>query len=217
MRQLETKKRKQAREQRNKTILGLFIAAIMVFSGVGYALWQREPADGNENIVEYNNHTFIRTEKGWQTEVTVNNKNFILESFYLPKDLENITVQNNPSFFDFNNKVIYIAADDDKEKQAAYILNTALNQFSQRIQLACSEQEANETFCLENNLPIKSCESADFNTAIIIIEKQETQENETSENLTTINYKESCLIIKGKNSELLKAAEKAVFIIFEVM
>lgn len=216
MRPIETRAQREARERKNKIVLGLIIVIIMVFSTVGYVLWQRQPTEQEqENLRKYNNHTFIRTENGWQTEAIPN-----YTSVYLPDDLENITIESEskPSISVFKNKVLFIVANDNKEQQAAYSLGTALSQFVERMQLACSEQESESDFCLENNLPIKSCEDANAQTAIIVIEKQEVEEIDESEKAeeikTTISYEDGCLTIRGKGSELVMAAEKAVFIIF---
>ena len=128
---------------------------------------------------------------------------------FLPQELENISSQGTLLLSAFKFKTIYIIANNVSERQAASNLYTNLNKIALRMQLACSEKEAESEFCLENELPIKSCNDASETVTIIQIEETETEPN--------ITYKNNCLVIEGKGSELVRAAEKSIFMAFGIM
>ncbi len=213
MRPLETKSRHEAKRRRNQRLIGIFIAFLMIASTIGYAILQG--TEGEHSQAEYNNHKFVKTESRWQTQIKINEKLVILNTFYLPQELENITTQGKPLIADFKDKNIYIIADSTNERQAAAKFSI-LDNFILRMQLACSLEQENSSFCLENNLPVKTCNDADFSTIIIFLDDNET-DAETEETETNIKYKNSCLIIKSKGTELIKATEKTIFMIFGII
>jgi hypothetical protein len=149
---------------------------------------------------------------GWQTQININNQNILLNTFYLPQEVENISSSGTPLLADFMDKVIYLVATTDTERQSITSYS-ALGKIALRMQLACSKEQENSTFCTEANLPIKSCDDVDWQTAIIMFQEL----NESSNNSATINYKNSCLEVKGKGIELVKASEKALFQIFGII
>ncbi|MGB9708043.1 MAG: hypothetical protein ACPLXC_01815 [Candidatus Pacearchaeota archaeon] len=208
-----TTKSEQEKKQRQqfKIIVGIIIAVLMIASTIGYAVLEREHGQ-KQGTASYNNYTFQKTETGWQTSLKINNQDIALNTFNLPQDVENISTQGSPLLANFMNKVIYIVAASQEERKAAIEYN-ALGKFALRIQLACSQKNENETFCVENNLPIKSCDDVDWQTVIIMLEEL----GENSNDSATINYKNSCLEIKGKKEELVKANEKALFMIFGII
>ena len=214
IRTIKTKAQSEARKKRNQLIIGIFISLLMVSSIVGYALLSGYGEENqNQKKQEYNNYVFTKTEEGWQTKVNVAGNEIFLTSFFLPSELENITTEGRPFLSDFQGKTIYIIANNLSERRAASIFASALGKFVLRIQLACSEEEANESFCSENNLPVKSCEDASFTTLVIEI-KEGKEETEVK---TNVNYKNSCLIIEGNSHDLIRASEKAIFMIFGII
>lgn len=208
MRPLETKAQKEARETRNKTLIGLFIVIIMVLSAVGYVMWGREsPEEQNSGAKTYNNHTFAQIEQGWLTETSVSGETIQIVTSYFPDELENTTLDSRPFLSDFMGKKIYVIANSIDERHAATDFAYSLQNIVEKMQLACSPEEENETFCLENNLPIRSCGNADDSTAVIFID----------ENATASGFSDGCLTISGKGSDLTKAADKAIFAIFKII
>ncbi len=164
-----------------------------------------------EGQAKYKDYVFQRTLDGWQTKATIGNKQMHLMTIHLPQEVENISSQGSLLLSGFADKTVYIVANNLSERQAASSLAINLEQIVFRMQLACSPEEEKTDYCVESNLPIKSCDDATFDTAIILIEEQETLQT------SDINYKNSCLVIKGKGSELIKAAEKAVFMIYGII
>jgi len=201
IRPLETRETRERRERKSKTIIGLIITIIMVLSIVGYALlW----GNSNESIEE-KGYKFFKTEKGWQTTVKIEGKKFTLLSYFLPSELENVSLNGAFALKDFRNKVIYITIysdDEDVITAASFFRN--LEPFVERIQFACPKEKENESFC--SDLPIKECKS-DFNSAIIVIKKGDKPK---------VSF-EDCLIIEGEGLELIKAVQKAIFKIFGIL
>jgi len=210
---LETKKDQEKKSKRNRMWIGLFIVVLMVASTVGFALLQTTREETEESQQEYNNQKFVKTDRGWQTQTSVLGKIITINTFYLPQELENITTSGQAILDNFRSKTIYLVADDYEERQAASFLWSALNPIALRIQMACLEEESNDSFCQDNNLPTKNCDNANQQNTIIII-KEITEENIQT---TTINFKNSCLLIEDKKKNLIKAGEKAIFMIFGIM
>jgi hypothetical protein len=183
----------------------------MVFSTIGFAVLESYSGQQQgQGQTKYRDYQFVETESGWQTSLKISDKDISINTFYLPNDLENLSSHGKPLLNDFIDKKIFIIASSNTERQAASEYNV-LDNFALRIQLACSKENENTSFCTENNLPIKGCGDVDFETSIIML--QET--NQTNE--TSVNYKNSCLVVKGYSIELVKAAEKSIFMIFGIM
>lgn len=213
---LKTKHEREARKkQRLKIILGIIIAVIMVASTIGYAILEREQVQQqSENVTIYRNYTFTKTEQGWQTQFKINDKNIILNSYNLPQDVENISLQGTPLLADFLNKVIFITLNTATDiEQEATIQYSAFSNIALRMQLACSKNNENSSFCIEKNLPIKNCDDVDWQTVIVILEELPQESNDSA----AIKYKNSCLEIKGKQEDLKKANDKALFKIFGII
>ena len=213
MRALETKEvraKKESGKKRNHTIAGIVISVIMLFSIVGYAFLSGQGTEEDSGTREYNGYLFIETESGFQTQVTIQNTGIALTSLYFPEELENISTNTGLLLSDFNNKIVYIVTNTSTQIPA-YKLSQSLNSIALRIQAACSEQEAETEFCIERNLPIKTCEDADFQNSIIILKETEPGTE------TKINYELSCLTLEGSKDELIKASEKVIFMIYGIM
>jgi hypothetical protein len=210
MRPLETKAQKEARNSRDKTLIGLFIIIIMILSAVGYVMWGRSSSDeqSNPDIKTYNNYTFSKIDQGWMTETNISGQEIQIVTAYSPDELENITLESKPFLSDFMGKKLYIIANSIDERQAASEFAYSLANLAEgKIQQACSPEEENETFCLEKNLPIKSCDDADGNTAVIFLD----------ENATGTGFRENCLAVGGQGTDLIKASDKSILTIFGII
>lgn len=210
MRPLETQARKEARKKRNQVILGIFISLIMLLSVVGYAFLSSY-SEELQDQAKYKEYTFKKTLDSWQTKVNVGARQIDLITFYLPSEVENISAEDSLLLSNFIDKTIYIVANNLSERQAATSLAINLEKIVFRMQGACSSEEQETEYCIENNLPIKSCDDATLDTTIIMIEEDETLQE------ASINYKNGCLVIKGNGSEIIKAAEKAIFMIYGII
>jgi len=202
------KKIREREKQRSKVILGLVIAIILMASTISY-VWLEREATGEKGIA-YKDYVFFKTEESWQTVLKIKNQEVVLKTFNLPQDVENVSVQGSPILANFFDKTIFIVLNNGTifEKKAAMQYNI-FSRFALRMQLACSRENENSTFCIENNLPVKDCDDSNLQTTVIILKEYEG----TAE----VNYKNFCLEVKGNKEGLLKANDKALYVIFGIM
>jgi len=206
MKPLETSQgREEKAKKSHRTIrtISIILAIIMVSSTIGYAILETSQ---KENKTTYGDYKFIQTDSSWQTQVAVSNQIIVLNSDYLPQDVENISFDGSISTDDFLGKGIFIVASSGLERQKAEKFNV-LSPIALRMQLACP-YNSSAGFCIDYNMPEKDCSDADSSTSIIII----SEDNETS-----ANYGSYCLTIKGNGDELAKAVENAIFRIFGIL
>jgi hypothetical protein len=212
MRPIETHEAKEKRKHRDSVILGIIIVGILILSTVGFAVLESSQENNKNTQTTYNNYDFVKTDYGWQTTVQILGQSIVLNTKYLPSEVENISMEGDPILDDFYNKAIFLVASEQNEIQAIseYGIFEGL---AERMQFACSLENSNSSTCLEKNWPIKSCDDANQQNTIIIV--KETKD--INDNSTTINYKNSCIQIQGKGAELIKANEKAIFKILGII
>jgi hypothetical protein len=126
----------------------------------------------------------------------------------LPQEVENVSSSGTPNVQGFYGKTVYIVATSTEEKEASLDFIVNFQNIVNRIQFACPEEEANESFCAD--IPIKTCADVTFENAIIIINEKE---NATS----NLDYSSGCLKIEGSQGDEIRAMDKALFIMFGVI
>ncbi|MBU2522825.1 MAG: hypothetical protein KKE23_00860 [Nanoarchaeota archaeon] len=193
MRKIVTRAEREEKDKRLKFWLAIFIVGIMAASTAGFAL---NFSSDNEESRTYGDLKFTITEQGWQP------KGYSIATSYLPQDVENISSKGTFSYTDFNSKVYLISA--------PYMQNEAIELLRYlpitNLQQACSKEDENISHCAD--VPLKSCEDASSQSAIIIFKES----NETS-----IDYSGYCLQIQGDSEDILKAADKALFIAYGII
>jgi hypothetical protein len=186
MKKIKTREYREKKERRNKTIIGVILAGLMLLSTAGYAFYNRE---GGEKI-RYNNVVFERGEDGlWHFFI---DKEY--STIYNPKELENISVNTELNLNDYKNKPLYFSY-DSKVKSINEILRN-LGRFISRTQKVCTEE------CSEN-LPVKNCSEE----RIIII-------RDGGENVIT--KEENCVYLISNQGESLKVADKFIFRLLKI-
>ncbi|MEM4703043.1 MAG: hypothetical protein QXP53_00970 [Candidatus Pacearchaeota archaeon] len=202
---LETKEMQEKRIKKRNIIFGVIIAVIMIAGTVGWALSGREKT----NQEEYNGFKFIKQENYWQTSVSIYGSNFLLRTSYLPREVENITSKSRTlSLEKIYGKTLYVVLDSAIEQEPVRELALNLQNFVERIQIACSENVSEESISFCSDKPVKGCDDATLENAIIVFEEK---------NLTKLEYKAGCLQIQAQESDFLRASDKALFLIFGIM
>jgi len=196
---LQTAKEKEKKERKKKRLFTVIIVVVLLASTAAFALNSFQKEEGQE-AVKYGKFKFFKAERGWQT--TVND--VTLKTIFLPADVENIT-SGKIDILALKGKVYFVAA-TNTELQAAYELDSVLA--AEKKQLACLPEYENESTC--ENLPLKSCEDANSEQAIVVF-------RENNANNTAANYSDYCLTIEGSNEELVKAADKVIFTLFGII
>ena len=190
MRKLVSKEEEEKKRKRNQIILGVFLALIMVFSTIGFAIqggFGNTPSDqisGNE--AEYNGHKFVNQNGLWVFG------NFVFK--YLPQQVEDIGSEIKLAA-DYQGKPAYVYSEDE---EAEIEIAVNFGQLAQRVQRACPV----ETTC-DKDLPVKTC-SDNF---IIIRE---------SNNSNSITQENNCVFIEGQKEQLTALADQFLFKILGV-
>jgi hypothetical protein len=152
--------------------------------------------------VQYKNLEFAKTAEGWQLQ----KQDFSLVTRYLPGDTENVSYEAAIPLDSLNNKEIYFVAFSNEAKMAANEI--ARNLPALRAQVACLEKDANKTECVD--LPLKTCQ----NPVFVFDEKRF---NNTDFVHTRIYQEENCIIIESLTQNLMRAADRLLFGIHNIM
>jgi len=158
-----------------KTIMGLFIAAIMILSVMGFALTFSEPVER----LEYNDYKFVRTSQGLRTTINDIHVYFV----YFARDVADIPFDEGAKVALDGARVIWFAYDPNDIEASAIadalyrmedVLGTASDQYVQRA-------------LLDNTgyaLPQVSCINATAAVPVLILQ---------SGNETKIEHKNGCI------------------------
>ncbi|MFH1823115.1 MAG: hypothetical protein ABH817_00135 [archaeon] len=196
MKKLESESVREKKKHRSNVIMSLFIAGILILSTAGFAILSGDQNDPGD--ISYNSYTFARTQNGWKTNVD----QYQINTYYLPQEVENITDKLYVPFSYFQNEAVYILATSQEERQAAGQLWNNLQYIALRIQLACSEENAEDEFCVSNNFPIIGC---DEDKTVIWLKDSDEE----------VSYSNKCL--KIHSGELLKTTENIIFQMFNII
>ena len=203
----ETADERQKRSDRTKMIFSIIMVSILLMSVASFALFYNQSTSQESGSTRYNNYKFVYSTEGWETSIKTTRGQYYIATKYLPNDVENINyLGSSISKNDFQS-IIYLVAKTDAERAAAIEIDK--NLIAQKKETACLPEDANESACY--NMTIKNCESANYLQKIIVLDETD------NENETSIIYSSNCLRIKGSQHNLIRAADKAVFMIFDII
>lgn len=176
-----------------KKLITLSIALFFIFIMATSVLELYIRGGDKEDTYDYNGLEFANTGNGWLAYKQDGRPIYIVSN---PNDLENITIKPiNLGALNFVSKA-YLSYNPKERNRAALSEFVREVKIAPRLVSACPED--NE---LCANLPIKNCDDATADTAVILIKES----NETS--VTFIN---NCLAIIGK--DLTKAVDKLILV-----
>jgi len=206
---LETRTDKEKKQRTRNIIIGIVIVALMILSTLGYVIVDRSGQEEQSQNNVYNSFKFVSGLEGWQTTIGTNT----ITMSYLPQEVldHNGTGVSSTDLYGFSNKIVYLVISDEQEGYASIDLINNLKLVALRVQFACPIEAENSSFCQDKNLPIKSCDDADSVSKIIILK------NETRSLNSTYDYKNSCLIINGQGSDVIKASDNFIYKLFGVL
>jgi len=186
--------------------IAVIIFLLSVLFGVKY-YYQPKP----QETLKYNTFNFVKQGAIWYTNWQRNEKVYQIGLRHSPAEVEKIPIIGNFSN-DFNkNNKIYISFDpfsDNKtfkhQATAASELTTQLSgPLGRKPTAACTKGEQVKA-C--QNRPIVNCDNKDLNVVIIKAEEP-----------TQILLNNTCITIQGKDDELVKAAEKTLYVWFNII
>lgn len=199
---LKTEQEREAKEQRTKTLMSVFMVAILMMSVISFALFFMN----DNSSSSYNKHKFDYTIEGWQTSVKTETGDYYLLTQYHPKDVENIEFLGSEAKRGDFESVVYFAAKTENERAAAREISR--NILAQKKEIACLPEDANSQECV--NKTVKSCENANNIQKIIVFKEAEG-------NQSSIEYFSNCVTITGNEYNMIKAADKFIFLAFDIM
>lgn len=201
IRPLKKEENKEEKRKRNVILIGIIMIGLMVFSTVGYAFFEGTTTESQKT--KYKDYVFTTTGENWQTKVKISGSETTINSFYLPQDVENISMNGTLLLSDFEGKTIYfITNNTNSERNVVSKIYTDFEGYFTRSQLACSLENENTTFC--SNLPIKHCDDTSQEIMVVKI-------NEIVNSTASIDYKSNCLTISGSSGDLLRTADRILF------
>lgn len=186
--------------------LAVIIFFIAVFFGVKY-YYQPRAAE----TLTYNSFKFVKQGAIWYTNWQRNENTYRIGLRNSPKQVEDI-----PIFGELNNSFnkknkIFIAFDPLSENKTFKHLALSASELTTQLTgplgkqpvAACTRGEQLEA-CKER--PIVNCDNRDLNVIIL-----------KSEEPTQITLDNTCITIQGKDTELIKAVEKSLYIWFGII
>ena len=181
------------------------ILIIMAAALIAYTAFKKTAPE--YETVEYNGFVFEHYGGLWNTQWQFGKKLFNVRLHYNPYDVENVTVKGEIGE-NFSQQEIFITHDPalsglgDVAIAAAEISLTLANAFDIVPVAACTRNETDA--CAAR--PIVTCSST--NHSVIYIR----QSNETA-----IELNGMCATISGSGTELLRAAEKSIYIWYRII
>ena len=187
MRRIISAESRKKRDKRNQLILGIGLAAIIMFSLVAYPFQTGNSGPNNSNL-EYNGFTFVNVNNLWVLEIGSFQFVFRTKPNEAPKIDSEVNFVNS-----YSNKPLYIESESDIASVGIY---NNLNQVTQRIQPACFKKTC------EEDVPRKTCED----NFIIISTGAEA----------SIVQEDNCVFITGPEAELISIVDEFLYKILGV-
>jgi len=191
------------REKRNKILLSVFIAAIMILSVLGFFYG----TGGDENAAKYtiNNKTYSFSRENNQYVVTLN-KNEKVGFYYLPFEIE-LNMSDEIANSIKNSMVIYLTFDPEAANPS-YIdvvrFDLANTFVSKQIYVIDGITEENEKF----SLPIVSCGNATAYVPVILLQEA---------NITSLEMENNCIKMQGKSLDFIKFRDLVIYKLYGIL
>lgn len=171
IRRILTREDIEKKDRRNKTIIGVVLAVIMLLSTAGYAFFGNPNSENEGKKANYNGYEFLQQGDFWMMQTA--GKTFYFS--YLPNETRDFSVKKE--LVSYVGKPLYFIKNGAGEQE----IMRNLGNFAERIQLACMEEEN----CTDN-LPVKNCTSN-----MIVMREQEVNNLAEEENCMFIISNES--------------------------
>jgi len=171
MRRITSKEEIKKKENRNRTVMGIVLAAILLLSTAGYFV--SDFTGGKQGKTVYNKIEFNQDDYGYW-HFTLNGKEYV--TMVNPYHAENITVDAAKSLGDYNGKPLYFEA--SSSQFGIYEISRNIGDIVQRVNYACMDENCSEYAIKDCTSNVISIKIADGNESSVTAE----------ENCVTINY-----------------------------
>jgi hypothetical protein len=194
--------KKDYREKRNKIILSVVIALVMILSTIGF-LYNRE---SNDNELKYTiknkTYTFIREDDQYVLNLNKEKIGF----YYLPFEIE-LNMSDDIINQIKNSKIIYITF----KPEAGYPEYIDVARFgltnifmAKNIYAINGITEENEKYAL----PVVTCENATAYVPVILMEET---------NITNIEIENNCIKLQGKRLDFIKFRDIIIYKMYGIL
>lgn len=186
-----------------KTLMSLFIVAIMILSVIGFVL-----VDSGEDTVKqkYGDYTFLRLPQGWRT--TINEQQIVFN--YFPAQLEDIKLPKEIATFKQSPIIAFTYDPNNRYAQDLGALQYYFEQSVTNRQHYVQRGLTNTT--TYTTLPEISCENATTQLPIIYLNIN------TKLNTTDVSYKNNCLkITASRPQDLYTTTDRLIYFMLGVM
>jgi hypothetical protein len=199
---------KKTEKKQNKAFLIAIVAIITILA----ILFSLRILLGEEKYPEYtyNGFSFIKIAGLWHTDWQSGDELYKIHLRFGPKESEDVPVYINENT-DINPSAdTYITFDPGENKAYVALASTELalslsRAFGTNPIAACSN---NESYACSTR-PIVTCESTQYNNISVIYIKEDDE--------TKITMDGNCLIIQGRGEDIVKAADKVIWIWYGII
>jgi hypothetical protein len=167
-----------------KTLVALFIAALMISSTLGFILSTSHSGGGPTERVEVNGVSFVQTHQGWLGYLSET------DPILVSSDPRNFQQLPELSLNDLNsaNRIYFTFNPEDNLQHTFQFFDLNIRPRLRTLTIACTEDVEG---CEE--LPLINCSSALDTTKVIQV---------SSANETSVTYENNCLHIQGNQFQL---------------
>jgi hypothetical protein len=190
----------------------VFVIALLVVAGLAAFVYFRffmpKYVDPYTDSYTFNNFEFKKSGNVWMTQVQLGNKLISVPTHYAPKELLRIEIIGSLDDV-FNLGPIYITFDPSTIGNKSF---TALAAGELSLNLAQGFQRPLIPACAKNltsaclNRPIVNCDDRD-KAVIYLLESNET----------SITFDSNCVIVRGKDANMVKATDRLLLFWYGVM
>ncbi len=178
---------RRERKNRSGLYIAVFIAAVMIFSTIGFIFGERADTTANYKYGEYK---FSATsDNKWATDY--NGKS--LKFSYLPEEIVDVKIPENAASLLKNSKMAYVTYDPEQIGSQ----EAALAQYELAVLLWNAKIYVQNGMTKENNYNISVITCANATAAVPVIDIERTSDN------STVEFDNNCILLKG-NPTLLK-------------
>jgi len=204
-------------------LIGIVVAFFVVFIiAFRITLYLRGPGDNiitlnelhqlnlkgkaGENDYVYNGFSFVYFNDGWYTQLIRGNVLYDVPLHYGPRDVENITITGklDPNFG--SGRVVYITFDPGDYYTGFAAIELSLN-------LGKGMDAITKSAC-DNNYDIDACNEREI---ITCADKDKSVIHIKQANETKVRLLGNCVVIEGKDKELLRATDSVILHFYGVM
>ncbi len=183
-----------------KTSMSIFIAAIMIFSVIGFALTFTEP----NPPVDYNDTEFTRTQQGWQAKINDQKTTF----YYFPTEVEDIPFDEGAGVAINGARVLWFTY-NPKETYAKEIAGALFYMEESLGNVAEIYVQRGLTNNTDYALPEADCANATAAVPVFILQ---------SGNETSITHSNGCITATARGgSDIYRLADRMLYQAFKVI